>query len=67
MTNEELIEKLKDAAGNLSYYNAAEGDDWRKEHGARQLARNALAEIHAKCTLAGIDTTEVLSKGHYLL
>jgi hypothetical protein len=67
MTNEELIEKLKEAASDLSYYNAAEGDSWSKERLARQQARENLAKYHSECILAGLDPSEILKDGHYLL
>ena len=38
-SNESLIQALHEAASTLSYYNAAEGDVYRREAGSRAKAR----------------------------
>ena len=38
-SNESLIQELHDAANDLSYYNAAEGDTYRYEATARSQAQ----------------------------
>ena len=38
-SNESLLQALHDAASDLSYYNAAEGDTYRYESGARSAAQ----------------------------
>lgn len=51
MTDKELTAYTHKAASNLSYYNAAEGDMWKKEEadraealGAYRRGRDAMAE-----------------------
>jgi hypothetical protein len=39
LTDTELLNALHEAASNLSYFNAAEGDVWRAETGARAAAQ----------------------------
>lgn len=38
-SNESLLQELHDAAAELSYFNAAEGDNWYREQGARSKAQ----------------------------
>ena len=37
-SNESLLQELHDAAAEVSYYNAGEGDCWYREQGARSKA-----------------------------
>lgn len=62
-----LIQELKDAASDLSYYNAAEGDSYRAEAAPRAAARARLEEAREKCRAEGIDPSEALKGGSYLL
>lgn len=60
MTNEELIAKLHIAAGNLSYYNAAEGSCYSQEREARGVAQAEFAKARQAAVEAGIDVASVL-------
>lgn len=62
-----LIEELKEAAANLSYYNAAEGDCWKQEAGGRAAANTRYQKAGKACFEAGIDPNEVLAGGGYLV
>lgn len=59
-SNDVLIADLKEAASELSYFNAAEGDSWRKERESRQLALARFNEIKDHCIIAGIDVKPIL-------
>lgn len=39
-SNESLLQALHDAAAELSFYNAGEGEVYFREQGARSVARN---------------------------
>ena len=53
-SNESLIQALHDAAADLSYYNAAEGDTYRWETGARSKARARWSELVEEAKVRGI-------------
>jgi vacuolar-type H+-ATPase catalytic subunit A/Vma1 len=51
LTNTELLNRMHEAAADLSYYNAAEGSDYYREKGARAIAQkhwNTLVEEAVK-------------------
>lgn len=56
---EKLIERLKKAACDLSFYNAAEGGMWREEANGRALARAEFEKVLTDCKKAGINTDEI--------
>ena len=62
--DEELIKELKEAASNLSYYNAAEGSSWSKEVEGRAKASARWNEIRKTCRDAGVNIKEVLGSGY---
>lgn len=41
LSDTDILNSLHEAAGNLSYFNAAEGDVYRMEAGARAAAQKA--------------------------
>ena len=64
---EELIERFKKAASELSYYNAAEGTCWSQEYGARGIAKEEYNKIKEQCIEAGIDIVKIIKEGGYLV
>ena len=64
-TIEQLIEEWEKAAGNLSYYNAAEGDNWRREGEGRRKAKSEFNSIDVECAAAGL-TRDKLPKGYLI-
>jgi len=64
-TKEQLIKEYSEAAGSVSFYNAAEGSSWSKEREGRSKAYAALKAICAECEAAGI-TNDELPKGFLL-
>lgn len=66
---DELFKKLDDAAGSMSYYNAAEGDSWYTEKTQREQAqKDFYAAVNAFIAKYGVDATrEVLGSGRYLI
>lgn len=67
LSDEQLIERLKSLAANVSYYNAAEGDCYRQEAGARGEAKRKFGECKDECRGRGIDPSEQLAGGGYLI
>ncbi len=53
-SNESLLQELHDAASDLSYYNAAEGDTYRWEAPARAKARARWNSLVNEATERGI-------------
>jgi hypothetical protein len=49
MTNEELAEATRKAAADLSFYNAAEGENRRSERTARSNAYQRFQELRKQC------------------
>lgn len=66
MGNQHLILKTREAANNLSFYNAAEGSSWRKETAARNKASIAFNLYAGECRVRGIDWRERLSNGRLM-
>ena len=64
---DELIERFKKAASELSYYNAAEGTCWSQEYGARGIAKEEYNKIKEQCIEAGIDIVKIIKEGGYLV
>jgi hypothetical protein len=64
---EALIAKLKQAASNLSHYNAAEGDSWYRERDARMVAQAEFSACKKECDAVGINVLEILHNGNYLV
>ncbi len=64
---EEMIEQLKKAASELSYYNAAEGTCWSQEYGARGIAKEEYNKIKQQCIEVGIDVNKIIKDGGYLV
>lgn len=58
-----LIARLKNAAGNLSYFNAAEGKSWADERLARAEALEDYKQAVIACELIGIDIAPII-KGY---
>lgn len=65
--NDELILALHKTAGNLSYYNAAEGDCWRQEVASRAMALSAFRKACEEAHAAGIDVNKELAGHGYLI
>ena len=61
----EAIKEWKEAASNMSYYNAAEGDNWRRESKARSEARAKLDRLSDELGSEIVDRLK--SEGNYLL
>lgn len=60
-SNESLIQALHDAAADLSYYNAAEGQVYFMEAGARGVARNRWNSLVNEAIARGIYNKEDFS------
>ena len=45
LTDDELLFESDEARSNVSYYNAAEGDNWYREAEAREKAKQYLSEV----------------------
>lgn len=58
-----LLEELHKAAKNVSYFNAAEGDDWGKEQHGRDLANGHFRAVHVEAMKRGLS----FQLGGYLL
>lgn len=54
MTDEQLLTALADAAGRVSYFNAAEGTQYTQEGGARRAAKDAWHALVDEATERGI-------------
>ena len=61
----EAIKEWKEAASNLSYFNAAEGDNWRREAKARSEAKAKLDKLSDE--LGSEIVARLKSEGNYLL
>jgi hypothetical protein len=57
-TNEELLQATKEAASLLSFYNAAEGDNWERERTARSVAHAKFYNLKEICMERGIYNPE---------
>ena|SRR5210317_960949 len=66
-TRVEVIRMWRKAASDLSYYNAAEGDAWRKESSARMVAAAALGKASDLAKLYEIPYEELRGEGCYLI
>lgn len=64
---DELIEKLKSAARELSYYNSAEDCCWAQEWGARRIAKEEYKKIKQQCIEVGIDVNKIIKDEGYLV
>ena len=64
---DELIEKLKSVARELSYYNAAEGSCYSQEWGARRIVKEEYNKIKQQCIEVGIDVNKIIKDGGYLV
>ena len=64
-SNEELILALKEAASRLSYFNAAEGDQWAKERDARRAAHTTFYTMKEIAMERGIYDQDQFK--HYLV
>lgn len=53
-TDEDLMVALRKAAGDLSYYNAAEGDQWGRERNLRGAAHDQFYALKMIATERGI-------------
>lgn len=53
-TNEQLLDAMKTTAGDLSYYNAAEGDQWERERNLRGKAHDAFYALKEMAEKRGI-------------
>ena len=62
MTDEEVLDQYDYARGDMSYYNAAEGN-WSKETNARNAAKSYLNEVWAEVTKRNL----MPHPGNYLL
>lgn len=63
---EQLVDQWKRLAGNMSYFNAAEGPSWSQESEARSSCGKKLKETTKELEALGVDVEE-LAKGPYLL
>jgi hypothetical protein len=54
-THNPFLQRLHRAACGISYYNAAEGDQFNKESHARAQARQELAEARRLCDFMQIE------------
>lgn len=50
-----LILETRKAANDVSYYNAAEGDSWRREEIEAREARDRFTELSQRCAEKGVD------------
>lgn len=68
MTKEQqqATDRWRAAAANLSHFNAAEGDMYRKESEARELAKSEYGLACEACTEAGVCWMELWKAGYYL-
>ena len=64
LTNTELLNLLHEAASNLSYFNAAEGDVWRAESGSRAAAQKHWNYLVNQAIERGIYNPEEFKKGY---
>jgi len=55
----ENLKNLKITAGNLSYFNAGEGESYRTEQNARDKARAEFINARKTCTEAGISEEQI--------
>lgn len=67
MKLEEMVQEWKEAAGAMSYYNAAEGPSWSYETEERNKCRKYLGELTEKLTKHGVDVEELKRSGNYLI
>ena len=65
LTATELLNALHESASNLSYFNAAEGDSWIAETGARAAAQKEFDELKGDALQRGIFSPEDFTR--YLL
>ncbi len=54
LNDEDLVKAVLDAAGVVSYYNAAEGDAYRQEAGARNIAKNKFYKLNSEVKKRGL-------------
>ncbi len=63
MTDEELLFECDEARNNVSYFNAAEGDNWYRETAAREKAKQYLSDVWKEVQKRGLSPRP----GNYLL
>lgn len=67
LSDKQLKERLHSLAGNVSYHNAAEGDCYRQEAGARAETKRKFSECSDECRGRGFEPCEILAGGNYLI
>lgn len=63
LTDDELLFESDEVRSNVSYYNAAEGDNWYREAEAREKAKQYLSEVWKEVQKRGLSPRP----GNYLL
>lgn len=66
MDKNELVKNFKAALDSLSYYNAAESDNYNLEREARDNCRNRVKDLAKQLHQQNIDPLAILNSGSYL-